>query len=186
MGPPRRRELKTLDYTIFEMSPLALCADKRASRSVEVSPPDDKKIWRFTRGVRNADVEFSSSSDDKIRGGNSRGGSAQCRARCDCIWIVRRLQHWREAARERQLPARVCRRHGRPHGDGLAARQADDLKMPVFAQAVLEKAALDSAAAGAGTFQTQFMDAVYDGRILLWILIAAVVYLILRSFRRST
>ena len=57
--------------------------------------------------------------------------------------------------------------------------------MPVFAQAVLEKAALDSAAAGASTFQTQLMDAVYDGRILLWILIAAVVYLVLRSFRRS-
>jgi hypothetical protein len=57
--------------------------------------------------------------------------------------------------------------------------------MPVFAQAVLEKAALDSAAAGGSTFQTQFMDAVYDGRILLWILIAAVVYLVLRSFRRS-
>jgi hypothetical protein len=57
--------------------------------------------------------------------------------------------------------------------------------MTVFAQAVLEKAALDSAAAGSSTIQTQFMDAVHDGRIVLWILVVAVVVLVVKSFRRS-
>jgi len=57
--------------------------------------------------------------------------------------------------------------------------------MPVFAQAVLEKAALDSAAAGSADLQTQFIDAVHDGRIVLWILVLVVVVLIVRSFRRS-
>jgi hypothetical protein len=52
--------------------------------------------------------------------------------------------------------------------------------MPVFAQAVL-----DSAAAGSADLQTQFMDAVHDGRIVLWILVLVVVVLIVRSFRRS-
>ena len=56
----------------------------------------------------------------------------------------------------------------------------------ILAQAVLEKAALDSAAAGGSEIQFQFMDAVRDGRIVLWILVAAVVVLLIKRFRRSS
>lgn len=56
--------------------------------------------------------------------------------------------------------------------------------LPIFAQAVLEKAALDSAAAGGSQASLEVMDAIRDGRIVLWILIAAVVLLIVKTFRR--
>ena len=55
---------------------------------------------------------------------------------------------------------------------------------PIVAQAVLEKAALDSMAAGTSQASFEFMDAISDGRIVLWILIAAVVVLIFKSFRK--
>ena len=56
--------------------------------------------------------------------------------------------------------------------------------LPIFAQAVLEKATLDSAAAGGSQFSFNLMDTFSDGRILLWILVAVVAYLVLRMFRR--
>ncbi len=56
--------------------------------------------------------------------------------------------------------------------------------LPIFAQAVLEKAALDGMAAGASQGSFEIMDAVRDGRIVLWILAAAVVVLIVKTFRR--
>jgi hypothetical protein len=58
------------------------------------------------------------------------------------------------------------------------------LPLPIFAQAALEKAALDSAAAGGSQFPFDISDLVGDGRIVLWILVAVVVFLIFRSFRR--
>jgi hypothetical protein len=58
------------------------------------------------------------------------------------------------------------------------------MPLPIFAQAVLEKAALDSAAAGGSQASLEFMDALGDGRIVLWILIAAVILLIVKTFRR--
>jgi hypothetical protein len=57
--------------------------------------------------------------------------------------------------------------------------------MPIFAQAVLEKAALDGAAAGASQGSFEIMEAIQDGRVVLWILVAAVVFLIVKAFRRS-
>jgi hypothetical protein len=56
---------------------------------------------------------------------------------------------------------------------------------PLFAQAVLEKAALDSAAAGAGQMSYDLMDSLRDGRIVVWLLVAAVVFMIFKTFRRS-
>jgi hypothetical protein len=56
--------------------------------------------------------------------------------------------------------------------------------LPIFAQAVLEKAALDSAAAGGSQFSFNVMDTFSDGRIVLWILAAVVAFLVLRMFRR--
>ena len=56
--------------------------------------------------------------------------------------------------------------------------------LPIFAQAVLEKATLDSAAAGGSQFSFDMMDTFSDGRILLWILVAVVFFLVVRMFRR--
>jgi hypothetical protein len=56
--------------------------------------------------------------------------------------------------------------------------------LPIFAQAVLEKATLDSAAAGGSQFSFNVMDTFSDGRIVLWILVAVVAFLVLRMFRR--
>jgi hypothetical protein len=58
--------------------------------------------------------------------------------------------------------------------------------MPAFvvAQAVLEKAALDGMAAGASQASFELMDAVRDGRILLWVLVAIVLAIILKTFRK--
>ena len=56
--------------------------------------------------------------------------------------------------------------------------------MPIFAQAVLEKAALDGMAAGASQGSFDIMDAISDGRVVLWILAAAVVVLVVKTFRR--
>jgi hypothetical protein len=58
------------------------------------------------------------------------------------------------------------------------------MPVPIFAQAVLEKAALDSAAASGSLASLEFMDALGDGRIVLWILVAVVVLLIVKTFRR--
>ena len=67
----------------------------------------------------------------------------------------------------------------------MAAAKTHHLNvMPIFAQAVLEKAALDGMAAGASQGSFEIMDAVRDGRIVLWILVAAVVVLIFKTFRR--
>jgi hypothetical protein len=55
---------------------------------------------------------------------------------------------------------------------------------PIVAQAVLEKAALDGMAAGTSQASFELMDAISDGRLVLWILIAAVVVLVLKSFRK--
>jgi hypothetical protein len=59
------------------------------------------------------------------------------------------------------------------------------MPLPIFAQAALEKAALDSAAAGGSQFPFDISDLIGDGRIVLWILVAVVVFLIFKSFRRS-
>ncbi len=59
------------------------------------------------------------------------------------------------------------------------------MTIPLFAQAVLEKAALDGIAAGANQASFDFMDAVQDGRVVLWVLGAAVLFLIVKTFRRS-
>ena len=68
----------------------------------------------------------------------------------------------------------------------MAAGQAHDLTiMPIFAQAVLEKAALDGMAAGASQGSFEIMEAVRDGRVVLWVLVAAVAFLIIKTFRRS-
>jgi hypothetical protein len=56
--------------------------------------------------------------------------------------------------------------------------------LPIFAQAVLEKATLDSAAAGGSQVSFNVMDTLSDGRIVLWILVAVVAFLVLRMFRR--
>ena len=55
---------------------------------------------------------------------------------------------------------------------------------PIFAQAVLEKAALDGMAAGTSQASFDLMDAISDGRVILWVLIAAVVVLIFKTFRK--
>ena len=55
----------------------------------------------------------------------------------------------------------------------------------LFAQAALEKAALDGMATGASQGSFDIMEAVQDGRIVLWIAVAVVAFLILRAFRRS-
>jgi hypothetical protein len=54
----------------------------------------------------------------------------------------------------------------------------------MFAQAVLEKAALDGMAAGTSQASFELMDAIRDGRIILWVLVAAVVVLIVKTFRK--
>lgn len=58
------------------------------------------------------------------------------------------------------------------------------MPVPIFAQAVLEKAALDSMAAGTSQASFDLMDAFSDGRVILWVLIAAVVVLIFKTFRK--
>ncbi len=68
----------------------------------------------------------------------------------------------------------------------MAAGQANHLShaRSLVAQAVLEKAALDGMAAGTSQASFELMDAISDGRIVLWILIAAVVVLIVKTFRK--
>jgi hypothetical protein len=54
----------------------------------------------------------------------------------------------------------------------------------VIAQAVLEKAALDGAAAGAGQMSYEILDSLKDGRIVVWLLVAAVLVLIFKTFKK--
>ena len=59
------------------------------------------------------------------------------------------------------------------------------MPVPLFAQAVLEKAALDGAAAGAGQMSYELMDSFRDGRIVLWLLVAVVAVMLFKTFRKS-